>query len=276
KKKNILKSIHSEFQMPLPDICPSCGNMKLLQQGYGTEKVQEVLQKLNPDIRISRFDRDEITTLTQLEDTLNAFHKGDISVLVGTQMLAKGHNFKRVNTVLVLGIDQQLNFPDFRALERTYQLLIQIAGRAGRFSEKAKVLIQTLSGEMPLFDYIRNHTFDDFYKDEITFRQELKIPPFARIAIIYFHGGKRENVVNAAQSAKTFLLQCLREIPAENKSIAGPAPAMIERKSSRYSWCLQIKCSDVVVLNRALAIFYRNFKQKAVIIKIDVDPFLGF
>ena len=273
KRKKILKSVHSDFKMAVPEICPACGNMKLLQKGYGTEKVQEVLKRLYPKENIARFDRDEITTIAKLEETLKSFHKGEISVLVGTQMLAKGHNFKRVNTVLVLGIDQQLNFPDFRVLERAYQLLVQIAGRAGRFSQNAKVLIQTLSGEAPLFDYIRTHCFDGFYKSEIDIRRYLQFPPFTRMATIYFHAQKRDNAIISAQNAKQFLLNTLKNIPADKSNITGPAPALIERKSSKYSWCLLVKCTDVIILNKSLAFFHRHFKQKGVTIKIDVDPY---
>ena len=211
KRKNILKSVHSEFTMSVPKICPSCGNMKLLQKGYGTEKVQEVLQKLFPKENIARFDRDEITTMAKLEKTLKAFHKRDISILVGTQMLAKGHNFKRVNTVLILGIDGQLNFPDFRTLERAYQLLVQIAGRAGRFSSNAKVLIQTLSSETPLFDYIRTHSFDGFYKSEIDFRRSLKISSFYPYGHPLFPCSKKRNRHHCGPKSKTPVLRHLKK-----------------------------------------------------------------
>src|SRR5690606_15600597 len=121
KKKNHLACHHCEYKEPLPQQCPDCGCMTLSQKGFGTEKIQEVLERIMPDKRIERFDRDEIKNFKQLEERLDDFHAGNIDVMVGTQMLSKGHNFERVKLVLIMGIDGQLNFPDFRSNERVYQ-----------------------------------------------------------------------------------------------------------------------------------------------------------
>ena len=142
----------------MPEICPECGNMSLLQKGFGTERIQEILSSKFSAYNVERFDRDEIKNVTQLEDKLSRFHNKEIDVFVGTQMLSKGHNFERVNLVVVLGVDSVMNFPDFRAIEKAYQLITQINGRAGRYSPEAKVLIQTLAPENKLFDYIQFQT----------------------------------------------------------------------------------------------------------------------
>ena len=272
KSRGVLQSVHSTFQMPFPELCPQCGNMKLLQKGFGTEKIQEVLQKALPDERIDRFDRDEIKNIRQLQEKLNAFHSGEISIFVGTQMLAKGHNFQRVNTVLVLGIDQQLNFPDFRALERAYQLLTQITGRAGRFSPHARVLIQTLNPDIPLFDYVRSHSFEGFYEDELEFRHILQTPPFSRLAMLSFSSPKRERAVKAASWACE-----LFKGQAPRVQVLGPSPAPVERKKSQYTWCVLLKSRsrDFQDLHHVLCAWEQNprLKQWRVSSKVDVDPY---
>jgi len=131
-KKNEVQCQYCEYTDKKPEICPQCSNLNILQIGFGTEKLQQVLKKAFPSQTIGRFDRDDVTTFKKLEQRLDDFHQGKIDILVGTQMLSKGHNFKNVNLVLIFGVDLQLNFPDFRSNERAYQLLTQISGRSGR------------------------------------------------------------------------------------------------------------------------------------------------
>ena len=154
-------------KMAMPNICPKCSCISIIQKGYGTEKVEEVLKGALADIKVARFDRDEIKTMDQLKEVLGRFHAQEIDVLVGTQMLSKGHNFAKVNTVIILGIDQQLNFPDFRAMERAWQTLVQVSGRSGRFGEASRVYVQTHAPEHPLFAHVINHHFDEFYAQEL-------------------------------------------------------------------------------------------------------------
>src|SRR5690606_12730895 len=180
---------------PLPNQCPGCGGLTLVHKGFGTEKVQEVLQNIFPERKIERFDRDEIKNFKQLEARLNEFHEGTIDIMVGTQMLSKGHNFEKVKLVLILGIDSQLNFPDFRSQERVYQTLTQVAGRAGRYSKDGKVLIQTLNPESSLFEIVKNHSFHEFYKDETEIRELCDCPPFKRLAMIHFSSRFQDRLI---------------------------------------------------------------------------------
>lgn len=273
KKKKILSSGHSDYQIPLPEICPSCGNMNLLQQGFGTERLQEVLQAVFPDNRIDRFDRDEITTLDKLEIKLDEFHKGEIDILVGTQMLSKGHNFKKVNLVLVLGIDSMLNFPDFRAMERTYQMLVQILGRAGRYSASAKVGIQTLLPENPLFSYIINHDFDGFYDFELKPRKIGHFPPFSKIIAIHISGKDRDKLVNQISNEIDKIMRAIS--PTQNKyEILGPTPAFIERRANLFTWTFLVIADDINTLHSVVNYFEHHQKMDTGFsIKIDVDPY---
>ncbi|MBI2522230.1 MAG: primosomal protein N' [Bdellovibrio sp.] len=267
KKKNILSSAHSDYQIPLPEMCPKCGNMDLFQSGFGTEKAQEVLLKYFPHYRIERFDREEITTFKKMKSRLDDFQDHAIDIMVGTQMLAKGHNFKRVNRVVVLGIDSQLNFPDFRAMERTYQLLSQVIGRAGRYSTHSEVMVQTYSVDNPLFDYIKTHAFDAFYKDELSIREMVQLPPFFKLAALYISAKLRERVISAALDLKDYLEKFPGII------LLGPAPIMIEKKSGQFTWEILLKAEEVNSLHSALHAVANHDCPTGITIKIDVDPY---
>ncbi|EQC46552.1 primosomal protein N' [Bacteriovorax sp. Seq25_V] len=273
KKKNILSSGHSDYQIPLPEICPSCGNMSLLQQGYGTERLQEVLLEYFPGKSIERFDRDEITNLEKLEEKLDKFHAGETDIFVGTQMLSKGHNFKRVNLVLILGTDSMLNFPDFRSMEKTYQMLVQILGRAGRYSDHAKVAIQTLLPDNPLFKFIENHDFSKFYDFELNPRRIGNFPPFSKMIAIHVSGRDREKLVTQVSREVNRLYASISQ--AENQyEIWGPTPAMIERRANMFTWSFTVVSGNVNTLHSIVSYFENTNKiDKSYSIKVDVDPY---
>lgn len=272
RRKNLLKCSHCDFKMPMPTECPECGGMTLMNKGFGTEKVQDVLSSVFPNYITERFDRDEITNLKQLNEKLNRFHSKKIDILVGTQMLAKGHNFERVNLVVMLGIDSMLNYSDFRSTERTYQLALQVAGRAGRFSSESKVIIQTMNPEHNLFKYIQEHSFDGFYQEEINLRRLCFCPPFSRIAMIYFSSRFREKVIDAI----SLVARNIQKISLENfpeVRILGPTPMSIEKKANQYTWALMLKSDNVNQLHTLLSTFEDNYRPiSSVSYKIDVDP----
>lgn len=273
KNKKMLSSGHSDYQIPLPEICPSCGNMNLLQMGFGTEKLQEVLQKVFPDKVIERFDRDEITTLEKLEDSLEKFHQGEIDVFVGTQMLSKGHNFKKVNLVLILGIDSMLNFPDFRAMERTYQMLVQILGRAGRYSADAKVVIQTLLPENQLFKFVIDHDFNGYYDFELKPRKIGNFPPFSKMCSIHISSKNRDQMV-AKLAHEVDQMDRFCKARGLEVEIMGPTPGMIERRANMFTWSILLTSSDVNHLHTLINYFKNaNSLDNHYSVKIDVDPY---
>jgi len=273
KKRHLLRSSHSEFQMPVPDICPECGNMNLMQLGYGTEKVQEVLQSIFPERKIGRFDRDEIKNFSDLNETLNDFDRGNVDVLVGTQMLSKGHNFKRVNLVVVLGIDHQLNFPDFRSVERAYQLLVQVSGRAGRYSPNSKVLIQTMNPDSSFFEVFKTNDIDLFFNQELMVREMTGFPPFSKLATIFFTGKDRSKVASLATKSKEFL----NLVSGKNNldvEILGPAPVGIEKRANQFTWNIICRAKNYQSLYLGLKKFDEVFgAEKNVSIKIDLNPY---
>jgi primosomal protein N' (replication factor Y) len=241
--------------------------------GFGTEKAHEVLHELFPQNNIKRFDRDEIKTFTHLENTLNDFHAKKIDILVGTQMLSKGHNFERVNLVVILGIDSQLNFPDFRSNERVYQALTQVSGRAGRFGASAEVVIHTLAPENKIFTYLSRPTFHEFYQDELPLRKMCSSPPFKKIILIYFSSKSQAQVIEVASQEAQTLFE-LTKGHFKQVEILGPRPSMIEKKVNKFTWSIMLRSSDINELHNLLNTFINNYNQPHTIsIKVDVDPY---
>ncbi len=273
KKRNELSCQTCEYKEPAPEMCPECMNLNLTPKGFGTEKAYEILKELLPNKVIERFDRDEIKTFTQLEVVLDRFHRKEIDVLVGTQMLSKGHNFENVNLVLILGIDSQLNFPDFRSNERVYQTLTQVSGRAGRFGKNAEVLVHTLAPENKIFSYLINHSFDEFYHDEIPMRELCSSPPVKKLVVIYFNSKSQETVIKES-SKEANALRTLAAKHFDKVEILGPKPSMVEKKINKFTWSIMIRSDDINQLHNLIKTFSKNYHPPHTIsLKTDVDPY---
>jgi primosomal protein N' (replication factor Y) len=256
-----------------PEMCPECQSLSIVQKGYGTERLTEVLRERFQDKRIERFDRDEITTFNELNERLEQFHQGEIDIFVGTQMLSKGHNFKKVNLVLVMGIDAQLNFPDYRATERAYQLLTQISGRPGRFGEHGRVLVHTLNTEHPLFERIKAHDFDGFYPEELEMRKLCECPPFKRLAMLYLTAKSRELAGSEAQK----MAQMCEDLIAQHflgVDLLGPRPSLVEKRVNKFTWTLMLRAEKVNELHNLIKTLRRHMKlPSGVSFKLDIDPY---
>jgi primosomal protein N' (replication factor Y) (superfamily II helicase) len=274
KRKNHLACHHCDYKEQMPNQCPTCGCLTMSHKGFGTEKIQEVLVRIFPDKKIERFDRDEIKNFKQLEQRLSDFHGGKIDLMVGTQMLSKGHNFEKVKLVLILGIDGQLNFPDFRSSERVYQTLTQVAGRAGRYSQDGKVLIQTLNPDNSLFQIVKRHDFHQFYQDELKIRQLCDCPPYKRLAMIHFSSRFQEKLIPHVTQHAGLMMKNLISTHFPDVTILGPRPAHIEKKSNQFTWSILLKSKDVSQLHNLLKSFEMNYKsQSSISYKIDIDPY---
>lgn len=274
KRKSVLGCNHCDYKEPLPNQCTSCGCLTLTNKGFGTEKIQEVLEKVLPDKRIERFDREEIKNFTQLEARLDDFHAGKIDVMVGTQMLSKGHNFEKVKLVLILGIDSQLNFPDFRAVERVYQTLTQVSGRAGRYSKDGRVLIQTLNPDSSLFHIVKAHDFHRFYEDELKLRGMSGTPPYKRLAMIHFSSRFQDKLIQHVSESIGPMVKGMVRSHFHEVDVLGPRPAQVEKKSNQFTWSILLKSSDLGQLHNLLKSFEMNYKPMAsVTYKIDIDPY---
>jgi primosomal protein N' (replication factor Y) len=188
-------------------------------------------------------------------------------------MLSKGHNFKKVNLVLILGVDSQLNFPDFRSNEKIYQLLTQVSGRAGRYGEKSEVLIQTLNKENPLFNHVINHSFSEFFDEELEIRKACFCPPFSKIAIVYIHSRFQERAISKASEIFD-LMSNLKNQHFGSIVLTDPRPANIEKRANQFTWCLLLKATETKILHDFIHNFYRLDKKiSGVSVKIDIDPY---
>jgi primosomal protein N' (replication factor Y) len=272
KKTQTLNCQFCDYKIPYPESCPDCGNLKLLQKGFGTEKLAEVLVRNFSEKKIERFDRDAVKTFNDLKAMLERFESREIDILVGTQMLSKGHNFKGVNLVVLLGVDSQLNFPDFRSNEKVYQLITQTAGRPGRSEKQGLVLIQSLVPENKIFQFIENYQQDQFYAEELEVRDILNYPPYSRLVAIYFTSRFYERASTEATKAAGLLNAMIKKHFSE-VDLLGPRPAIIEKKANNFSWTLLLRSKNINQLHSLLDNFNGNFKlPSGVSIKVDVDP----
>lgn len=272
KSKRVLKCQFCEYSLPYPDSCPECGNMKLVQKGFGTEKLIEVLTKYFPENKCERFDRDAVKTFDDLKNILTKFNNREIDLLVGTQMLSKGHDFAGVNLVVLLGVDGQLNFPDFRSNEKVFQLITQTAGRPGRSEKRGEVIIETLSPNNKIFDYITNYDQEGFYQEELIIRENLDLPPYSRMCAIYFSSARYDVVVQEATRAAE-LIKNFQSKHFNKVELLGPRPALIEKRANKFSWTLLVKSEDVGQLHNLVDNFQKYFKPPHnLALKVDIDP----
>ena len=259
-----------------PQSCPNCGKEELELVGVGTQRLEDELELTFPEARIARLDRDAISRRGALQRILNGFAAGETDILVGTQLVAKGHDFPNVTLVGVLSADQSLHIPDFRAAERSYQLLAQVAGRAGRREREGEVIIQTFQPRHFVFPCVAGHDPEKFYDRELDERRKVRYPPFRRLAMIRVEGKDNDRVFEHTTS----IIMHLRELSATGKgfgeiSVIGPAPApiLIVRKNFRYR--VQLKSASRTRLQSFLKAASKSglFDQhKGLKIIVDVDP----
>ncbi len=254
-------------QFPVPSLCPQCHSDKIRYFGAGTERVVEEVQRLLPDARILRADRDTLTRPQQYADLYQAFYRRQADVLVGTQMIAKGMDFPGVTLVGVVAADTALNFPDYRSAERTFQLLVQASGRSGRAAATGQVVIQTYNPDHYAVRLAQTHDYEAFYQAEIAFRREADYPPFAELWLLLFDGKTEREVAERSRSAA----ECLRQNwPALR--VLGPAPAPLARVRGLYRYHVLIK-SDSGARDERLAAALKAMQSRDSGLSITRDPY---
>jgi primosomal protein N' (replication factor Y) len=261
---------YCNYAEKIPSVCPKCGSEYLNFVGTGSEKVEEELHRDFPRARIARMDRDTVSGKRHFESILHGFRDGAFDILVGTQMIAKGHDIPNVTLVGIVSADVGLGLPDFRAAERTFQLLTQAAGRAGRGSLPGIVLIQTINPEHYAVRLASEQNYEGFYQKEIQFRKLMRYPPFAALANVLVRSPKQEDAL--AMSAE--LGRVLDPAP-EGVKVLGPAEAPVPKLKSEFRYQLLLKAADRKLLNetlRDLQRFAREQKWPATALVIDVDP----
>lgn len=275
-KGGMLRCHYCGFSRHAPEHCPGCGEGVLAGYGIGTEQVEEALYRFLPGVRVARLDRDSIHRRGALDRVLHAWRSHEIDVLIGTQMVTKGHDVPSVTLVGVLLADVSLNLPDFRAAERTFQLLTQVAGRAGRGQEPGRVIIQTYMPQHYSIRFAAQHDFARFALYELRYRKRLRYPPFTRMVNIRFEGKDAEKVQTCAEHVAQ-RLRTQAEGQDGTPVILGPAPAPLERLKGRARWQVLLKAEDrralhTLVRKSQAELFWQN-QTRGVRIVVDVDPY---
>ncbi len=257
---------------PVPKVCPLCSGKYIYFIGEGTEQIEARLKEMHPEMRVARMDRDAMRKRGAFERVLGSFAAGEIDLLVGTQMIAKGHDFHNVTLVCVISVDSGMAMPDFRSAERTFQLLTQVSGRAGRGDKPGRVLIQSYHPEHYALEFARTQVYEQFFEHEIHFRHEMRYPPF--VALINLLVRHREYKVAAAAASE--LARLLTGYDAAGSlRVLGPASAPIARLKGEHRMQILLKTNKRQIAREALDHALRElrsggFDQRR--ISIDVDP----
>lgn len=248
QQENELRCHHCDTHRPVPYQCESCGSKQIISVGVGTEQLETQLNHLFPEFKTVRIDRDNTRRKGTLEQYLNAIHKNEYQILIGTQMLAKGHHFPDVTLVALIDVDSALFSNDFRATERLAQLLVQVAGRAGRASKPGYVLLQTHHPEHPFLRSLITNDYSTFARAALIERKQTQFPPFSFLALIRAEAEKSELVEQFLHQARAILDAC----PALEMqcAIMGPAPAPLHRRAGHFRWQLIIQAPRRQILRR--------------------------
>jgi primosomal protein N' (replication factor Y) len=261
-----LECHYCDASRPVPSRCAACGGAELVEEGSGTERIEELLASAFPSARVGRLDRD-VAAGAKGERVLERMRRGELDILVGTQMVTKGHDLPGVTLVGVLNADAALSLPDFRAAERTFHLLVQVAGRAGRADRPGRVLIQTRNPEHPAVRAAETHDVRAFVEHELAVREEVGYPPFARLGLVRLDGPDEQLV--AREAAR---LARLAAAASGQVEVLGPAPAPLGRLRGRYRYQFMLRAAERPPLHQALLSVARAPSARGVRVGIDVDP----
>ncbi len=257
---------YCDYVSAVPERCQKCNASELGEEGAGTERIESLLATRFPEARIARLDRD-VAAGIKSEKILARMRDGELDILVGTQMVTKGHDLPNVTLVGVLNADAALSMPDFRAAERSFHLLVQVAGRAGRGEHAGRVLIQTRSPDHPAIAFAVAHDVSGFVEQEMALRQELGYPPFSRLALVRVDAVDEARARGAAEH-----LARLARSEAQGAEILGPAPAPLVRLRNRYRYRFLVRSKERAPLRAALLAVARAPADRQVRVAIDVDP----
>ena len=280
-----LKCHYCGYEEKIVTKCPECHSDKIRYFGTGTQKLEQEIQKQFPKASTIRMDIDTVTKKNSHEEILNKFKNEDIDILIGTQMVVKGHHFPKVTLVGVIAADSSLNIDDYRANERTFQILTQVAGRAGREKLPGKVIIQSYNPENFTIQCAKEQNYQKFYETEIALRKQLKYPPFCDIIVVNFNGTIEAEIKTLSKWVYETLKKNLEvakkveeivEPVGENQfRVFQPMPAPIDKIQNRYRWRIIIKGNMTKqaneVLNHCLQEIYQK-DLKNTRITIDVNP----
>jgi primosomal protein N' (replication factor Y) len=270
KREHRMECHYCGFTAKVPKVCAHCGSEYVYFIGTGSEKLEELLHGMFPQARIGRLDRDTVRGHEDFERALNALNEGELDILTGTQMIAKGHDIHGVTLVGVVGADSALGLPDFRAAERTFQLLTQVAGRAGRGQTPGKVVLQTYFQDHYAVQYAAAHDFRGFYDKELRFRSWMHYPPYSALANVLVRSDKLDEALRWSG----ILGKWFEKTRHEGIRVLGPAAAPIMRLKRDYRYHFVLKSASREKLNatlRAMLAYAAQQKIPRTQVIVDVD-----
>jgi len=273
--RKVLQCHHCGNNQYVPISCPECGNQNLETLGIGTQKIEEYLRDTYPQIDLIRIDSDSTKSKGSAEELFNKIHVGEPALIIGTQMIIKGHDFQHIQSIIVIDVDKSLYSQDFRAVEKIFSQLVQVAGRAGRGEDAngANIYIQTEFVDHPMFKALAEHHYDEFITDIVKERQEYKLPPYSHQALIIAESKSEQSNNEALKSLKQYLEQEL----LENIQISDPTPRVLQRLSGVERNQILIETNDRIKLQKTLekALDYIEVikkKTRSMKLQIDRDP----
>jgi len=272
RRERSLRCHYCDFSMPMESACPACQSRSFRELGLGTERLESELREAFPEARVARLDRDTAAA-DGVSALLDRLRRGEIDILVGTQMVTKGHDLPGVTLVGVILADQSMGFPDFRAFERTFQLLTQVAGRAGRGSQPGRVLFQTYQPDHYVLKHARTHDYLGFCRTELAARRELGYPPFSRLIAARIDAGSEAETKRRAHELAALAREC-PEVQSGTVALLGPAPAPIERLRGRYRYRFLLRSQDRAALRAVAKVLVARIDQGLAPARasLDVDP----
>lgn len=278
--ENKLKCHYCGYEEKIMKVCPECGSDKIRYFGTGTQKLEQEIHKQFPQAKTIRMDVDTVTKKNSHEQILEKFKKDDIDILIGTQMVVKGHHFPKVTLVGVIAADSSLNIDDYKATERTFQILTQVAGRAGRENLPGKVIIQTYNPDNFSIQSAKKQNYESFYETEMELRKQLKYPPFCDIIVIALNSTDENEIKEVSNNIHEKIINTPefkeKDLDENNKfNIFRPAPSPIDKIQNKYRWRIIIKGKMTEKVNKTLnkllkEIYNNNYKNTS--ITIDVNP----
>ncbi|MDF2546844.1 MAG: priA [Anaerosolibacter sp.] len=279
KNSHFLSCHYCGYKQNPPQLCPKCNSKYIKYFGTGTEKIEKMTQELFPAAKISRLDLDTTSRKGSMEKIIREIRQGKVDIVIGTQMIAKGLDFPNVTLVGVIAADMSLNLPEFRAAERTFQLITQVAGRAGRGERLGRVIVQTYEPEHFAIQASQNHDFVSFYHQEIAVRESFNYPPFSQLINIMITGEKETDVIGLSNEYAAELKYALKNVDITEEIIFGPGPAALARINQKYRWQIIIKSKmidqNVIrgIINTVRINVLKKNSGNDVNINIDINPF---
>jgi len=275
-KDHSLRCHYCDYRIYAPGSCPQCRGDRLKGMGIGTERLEQEIRNLFPGAQVSRMDRDTTSRRRAHQEILKGLESGMIDILVGTQMIVKGHDFPNVTFVGVVSADTSLHFPDFRSSERTFQLLTQVAGRAGRGEVSGEVVIQTFNPDHYSILKAKDHDFIGFYQEESQFRKALDYPPFSRLINFRLTGNSEKRTKTMAEELGTVGRTLLKRKFPKGIEILGPSAAPFTKMRGKFRWQMLVKGKSSQLLHQFAQELTSHMevqtKGRGVHLDIDVDP----